>query len=136
MLIHTLKLHSSFPRKFFPPLCTYYVSPWPHPSPSSLFCVFLGCDISVCIILKLTHKYIMKFIYVLVLSTSPYTLTCSTLPYTLTFFFPNSHTFHSHTPAYKYMHTQIYLLQEGGPPPGPKSGLLSNTRKRNVRGDT
>ena len=28
------------------------------------------------------------------------------------------------------------LLQEGGPPPGPKTGLLSNTRKWIVRGDT
>ena len=28
------------------------------------------------------------------------------------------------------------MLQEGGPLPGPKSGLLSNTQKWNVQGDT
>ena len=31
---------------------------------------------------------------------------------------------------------QILLLQEGGPLPGPKTGLLSNTRKWIVWGDT
>ena len=30
----------------------------------------------------------------------------------------------------------VNLLQEGGPLPGPKTGLLSNTRKWIVRGDT
>ena len=30
----------------------------------------------------------------------------------------------------------MLLLQEGGPLPGPKAGLLSNTRKWIVRGDT
>ena len=30
----------------------------------------------------------------------------------------------------------MVLLQEGGPLPGPKTGLLSNTRKWIVRGDT
>ena len=30
----------------------------------------------------------------------------------------------------------VLMLQEGGPLPGPESGLLSNTRKRIVRGDT
>ena len=28
------------------------------------------------------------------------------------------------------------MLQEGGPLPGPETGLLSNTQKRIVRGDT
>ena len=32
--------------------------------------------------------------------------------------------------------TPILLLQEGGPLPGPETGLLSNTRKWTVRGDT
>ena len=31
---------------------------------------------------------------------------------------------------------QVVLLQEGGPLPGPKTGLLSNTRKWIARGDT
>ena len=30
----------------------------------------------------------------------------------------------------------VAVLQEGGPLPGPKSGLLSNTQKWNVQGDT
>ena len=30
----------------------------------------------------------------------------------------------------------LHLLQEGGPLPGPETGLLSNTRKSIVRGDT
>ena len=30
----------------------------------------------------------------------------------------------------------VELLQEGGPLPGPDTGLLSNTRKWIVRGDT
>ena len=33
-------------------------------------------------------------------------------------------------------HQSCHLLQEGGPLPGPKTGLLSNTRKWTVRGDT
>ena len=31
---------------------------------------------------------------------------------------------------------QVHLLQEGGPLPGPETGLLSNTQKSIVRGDT
>ena len=30
----------------------------------------------------------------------------------------------------------VEMLQEGGPLPGPENGLLSNTQKRIVRGDT
>ena len=38
--------------------------------------------------------------------------------------------------AKKSPHQSHYLLQEGGPLPGPKTGLLSNTRKWIVWGDT
>ena len=115
MLINTLKLHFSLPRKFFPPFCTYYVSPWPRPSPSSLFCVFLGCDTSVCIILKLTHKYIMKFIYVPVLST---------LPYTLTFFFFQIHTYSTLTHLLISMCIHKHTCcRKGDPIQGPKVGF-------------
>ena len=35
-----------------------------------------------------------------------------------------------------YKEPRLELLQEGGPLPGPETGLLSNTRKWIVRGDT
>ena len=31
---------------------------------------------------------------------------------------------------------EMVVLQEGGPLPGPETGLLSNTQKRIVQGDT
>ena len=38
--------------------------------------------------------------------------------------------------AKKSPHQSRHLLQEGGPLPGPETGLLSNTRKWIVQGDT
>ena len=47
---------------------------------------------------------------------------------------------HTNFPVLHYLRefaqTQAHLLQEGGPLPGPETGLLSNTRKWIVRGDT
>ena len=36
---------------------------------------------------------------------------------------------HTHTHIHIHLPTAMYTLQEGGPLPGPKTGLLSNTRK-------
>ena len=44
-----------------------------------------------------------------------------------------------HLPLFHVLSCQaqfVQLLQEGGPLPGPKTGLLSNTQKWIVRGDT
>ena len=58
---------------------------------------------------------------------------------------PLSHRWHwegageeaSFRPLHRHLHyNSVLLLQEGGPFPGPESGLLSNTRKGTVRGDT
>ena len=38
--------------------------------------------------------------------------------------------------VYQWLKLYFFLLQKGGPLPGPETGLLSNTRKRIVQGDT
>ena len=66
----------------------------------------------------------MKFIYVLVLSISPYPLTCSTLPYTLTSFVFQIHT-HS-TVTHLLLSICIHkhtCCRKGDPLQGPKVGF-------------
>lgn len=123
MLITTLKLSSSLPREFFPPVFTYGC-PWPCHLPSSMFCVLLDCDILVSIcILKLIRKHIMKLIHIS--SFENITL------YIHSYFW--AHTTHSHMVihpltsgrTHKYTHTYIYIqfpkcaAEKGSPDSSP-----------------